>query len=95
MLDYNIVVDILAMKCSKKGFFIASGREQGLTICCRKTEGPQRRIISGKFSGMEKGLDAFGLASDEHGHLFVCDFGQRQKVYPDVLPSRWVNISDV
>ena len=74
MLDYNIVVDTLAVKCSKKGFFIASGREQGLTIFCRRAEGPQRRIISGKLSGMENGLDAFGLTCDERGHLFVCDF---------------------
>ena len=60
MLDYSIVVNILAVKCSKKGIFIASGREQGLTICHRKADGPKRRIVSGKLSGMEKELDAFG-----------------------------------
>ena len=73
ILDYDSLWDIMEVQYGDKELLVASCGQQGFTICDTTIEGAQR-IISGKLPGMQKELDATGLAYDRRGHLFVCDY---------------------
>ena len=72
ILDYDSLWDVMKVKYDDTELLVATCRQEGIMICDTTSDFAQR-IISGKLPGMQKKLDAIGVAYDERGHLFVCD----------------------
>ena len=69
----NEVSDISFGQVGDKHLLIVAARQAGLFAYNTETDKLEWKV-DGKVSGREKALDAHGVTTDEHGHLFVADY---------------------